>query len=67
MKELASFHKKLIDIEIVEDLFAVQLYWKKVEPLIMDLRKQFGPKYYQWFEYLHNELKKREQKLQSTS
>ena len=60
-------HKRLFDIEIVEDLFAVQLHWKKVEPLIMDLRKQFGPKYNQWFEYLHNELKKKEQKLQSTS
>ena len=54
-------HKKLIDIEIVEDLFAVELYWTKAEPLMKDLRRQFTPKLYEWFEYLYNEVKKREQ------
>jgi hypothetical protein len=58
-------HKKLIDIEIVEDLFAVELYWTKTEPLIKDLRKQFTPKLNEWFEYLYNEIKKREQQLAS--
>jgi hypothetical protein len=30
--------------------------------LIKDLRKQFGsPKMYEWFEYLHNEMQKKEQ------
>jgi len=58
-------HKKLIDIEIVEDLFAVELYWTKAEPLMKDLRKQFGPRVYEWFEYLYNEMKKREQQQTS--
>lgn len=60
-------HKKLVDIGTIEDLFAVQLYWAKVEPLIMGLRKQFGSKQFEWFEYLYNELRKREQKLQLKS
>jgi hypothetical protein len=60
-------HKKLIDIGLVEDLFAVQIHWKKAEPLMMDLRKQFGPKLYEWFEYLYNELQKRERRLQPKS
>jgi len=34
-------HKKLIDIELIEEMFAVKMYWEKTEPVIMDLRKQF--------------------------
>jgi len=59
-------HKKLIDVEIVQDLFAVELYWTKAKPLIKDLRKQFSPRLWEWFEYLYNEMKKREQKLQQS-
>jgi len=56
-------HKKLIDIKTVEDLFHVQLYWEKVEPLMKDIRKQLNsPKLFEWFEYLYNEMKKREQR-----
>jgi hypothetical protein len=58
-------HKKLIDIELVEDLFAVELYWTKAEPLMKDLRKQFAPELWEWFEYLHNEMKKRKQQQAS--
>ena len=54
-------HKKLIDAEIVQDLFAVELYWTKAEPLMKELRKQFSPKLWEWFEYLYNEMKKRNQ------
>jgi len=55
-------HKKLIDIRTVEDLFQVQLYWEKAEPLMKDMRKQLNnPKLFEWFEYLYNEMKKREQ------
>jgi len=57
-------HRRLVDIQVVDDLFVVEVYWKKFEPLMMDLRKQFGPSWFEWFEYLHNELKKEEQKLQ---
>jgi hypothetical protein len=54
-------HKKLIDVEIVEDLFNVELYWTKTEPLMKELRKQFSPRLWEWFEYLYNEMKKRDQ------
>jgi hypothetical protein len=60
-------HKKLIDAEIVEDIFAVEVYWTKVEPLMKDIRKQFAPKLWEWFEYLHNEMKKRKQLASKTA
>lgn len=60
-------HKKLIDVEIVEDIFAVEVYWTKVEPLMKDIRKQFAPGLWEWFEYLHNEVKKRKQLASKTA
>jgi hypothetical protein len=54
-------HKKLIDIETVEDLFQVRLYWEKISPLMKDIRTQIDePRMFEWFEYLYNEMKKRE-------
>jgi len=57
--------RKLADIGLLCDLFAVKMYWEKVEPMIQDIRKQFGePRLFESFEYLYNETKKYEQKLQ---
>jgi len=62
----ALLKRKLADIELLYDLFSVKMHWKKVEPLIADLRKDFGePKMFENFEYLYNEIRKYEQKLQS--
>jgi hypothetical protein len=60
-------HRKLIDIELVDDLFtiAIKQNWEKVKPIVEGTRQKWGwPQYWEWFEYLYNEMKKREQRLQ---
>jgi len=60
--------RKLVDIGLVDELFhtEVTVIWKKVKPLIEGRRKELNqPTIYQSFEYLYNELKKREQRLQA--
>jgi hypothetical protein len=38
-----------------------------LEPVLIGTRKQYStPGTYEWFEYLYNEMKKREQKLQQS-
>jgi len=61
--------RKLIDIGLVDDLFSIPIksVWEKLKPIVEWQRKQSGrPQYYEWFEYLYNELQKREQSLQQT-
>ncbi len=58
--------EKLLDINLILKLFAVELYWKKVEPLVKEVRSQLSPDQWQYWEYLYNEVKKREQKLQQS-
>jgi hypothetical protein len=60
--------RKLIDIELVDDLFSSPIItiWEKTLPMTKALREYFNrPQLAEWFEYLYNEMKKREQKLQS--
>jgi hypothetical protein len=60
-------HRKLINIELVDDLFsiAITLCWEKVRPIVEGIRKEQNlPQYWEWFEYLYNEMKKRERKLE---
>jgi len=53
--------KKLIDPEIVSHL-PVSMTWNKVKPLVEGIRKQFkAPSMYEEFEYLFNEMQKRQQ------
>jgi hypothetical protein len=61
-------HRGLIDIESVDELFGyrVAVFWEKLKPLIEGWRKQLNPRVAEWFEYLYNEMKKREQKLQQS-
>ena len=60
-------HRKLVDIALVMDLYAVNEAWEKLKPRIEENRKRANnPKSYEWFEYLYNEMKKREQKLQQS-
>jgi len=58
--------RKLVDIGLVDELFHTEatLLWEKVKPLAEGRRKELNqPTVYQCFEYLYNEMKKREQKL----
>jgi hypothetical protein len=60
-------HRGLIDAGLAKDVFSykVEMVWKKAEPIVQGMRKEFNlPEAVKWFEYLHNEMKKREQKLQ---
>ena len=59
-------HRKLADIETVDDLFGYGVIniWERMKPLVEGWRKQLNfPKSFGWFEYLYNELKRREQQL----
>jgi hypothetical protein len=56
---------KFADVEQVDDLFGygVITMWEKTKPLVEGWRKQLNiPKSTRWFEYLYNEMKKREQR-----
>jgi hypothetical protein len=56
---------KLIDASLVDQLFPVSTTWEKMKPLVEGMRKEYhDPTFFEWFEYLYNEMKKREQKLQ---
>ena len=63
-------HKKLIDIAVVDDLFSspIKISWEKLLPIAEGERKQFDrPQIWEWWEYLYNEMQKREKKLQSAA
>ncbi len=58
-------YRGFIDAGLVRDVFTyrVEMVWKKAEPVIQGMRKEFNqPEAGKWFEYLYNEVKKREQK-----
>jgi hypothetical protein len=60
---------QLADINLVDKLygFYVIWLWEIMKPMVEGARKQFNvPKSLEWFEYLYNEMKKREQKLQQS-
>ena len=62
-------HKRLIDIELVDDLFSTPIItiWEKTLPITEALREYFKrPQLSEWFEYLYNEMKNREQKLEQS-
>jgi len=62
-------HRKLIDIDLVDDLFSAAILqaWEKLEPIIKTTReRRKRPQIWEWFEYLYYEVKKREQKLQQS-
>jgi hypothetical protein len=62
-------HRGLIDAGLVREVFTyrIELLWEKIEPIILGYRKEFNqPEAGKWFEYLYNEMKKGEQKLQQS-
>ena len=56
-------NRKLIDRGLVDDLFGyiAIIVWEKIKPLVEGWRKM-TPRTLQQFEYLYNEMKKREQR-----
>jgi len=62
-------HRRLVDISLVDDLFTfhTRIVWEKLEPVVEGARKHFNaPTILEYFEFLYNEMKKREQKLQQS-
>jgi hypothetical protein len=62
--------RKLVDTRMIEDLFggAIARAWEKVKAGVIRARQQLkDPTIYYYFEYLYNEMKKRELKLQPTA
>jgi len=58
-------HRRLIDIKLVDDLFSTPIIqiWEKTEHWVKENRKRWKrPQIWEYFEYLYNEMKKREQK-----
>lgn len=56
-------HQKLADVKAIGELFPVETSWKKLEPILIENRKQSGdPETWKWFEYLYTEVKKRKQR-----
>ena len=58
-------HEKFASIKLVKGLLharGVMVLWEKMKPVIEGVRKAFDmPESNSWFEYLYNEMKKREQ------
>lgn len=57
--------KKLVDADIVYNFWGdiIQSSWEKIKPLIADMRKDSGDlNVFVFWEYLYNEMKKREQR-----
>jgi hypothetical protein len=55
-------YNKLIDEKLVWDIFTIPQRWKKVQPIVVQLRKDFNdPRLYEWFEYLYAWYRQHEQ------
>ena len=62
--------EKIVQIKQIDELLGYWVIkdWETIKPLVSGWRKQYDiPESYRWFEYLYNEMKKREQKLQQPS
>jgi hypothetical protein len=57
-------YRKLVKADIVYDFWGeiIQSSWEKIQPLVADMRKDIGDSnMFRFWEYLYNEMKKREQ------
>jgi hypothetical protein len=57
--------KKLVEADIVYNFWGdiIQSSWEKIKPLVVDMRKDSGDlNMFVFWEYLYNEMKKREQR-----
>ncbi len=62
------YKNNLIDIAVIIDLFPVDIVWEKFKPIAEGMRQEYhNPGFFTWFEYLYNEMKKREAQLEEKS
>jgi len=57
--------EKIVHIKLVDELLGYWVIknWETIKPLVHGWRKQYNiPESYHWFEYLYNEIKKKEQR-----
>ena len=56
-------HRGLIDADFASESLSsgAQDFWNKLKPIIEGLREETGTRWFYWFEYFNNEMKKREQ------
>jgi hypothetical protein len=57
--------EKIVSMKLVDELLGywVTKNWQTIKPLVYGWRMQYNiPESYQWFEYLYNEMQKREQR-----
>jgi len=62
--------RKLIDIELVDDMFTtpVKWTWEKMKDITLEWRKvRNAPEIGEWLEYLYNEMQKRQQLASKTA
>jgi hypothetical protein len=59
--------RKLVSMDLIDDLLNANILstWEKIKPIAIGMRKRV-PQSWEWFEYLYNEMKRREQKLQQS-
>jgi hypothetical protein len=58
-------NRKMVSIDLVEQMYSqsIKIMWEKSKPIQEGLRKKYNqPKWGEWFEYLYNEVKKKEQR-----
>jgi hypothetical protein len=59
-------HRRIIDINFLYDIWgytSIKMNWEKVKPVVLGLRKLFNdPSVYCWFEYLYDEVMKKQQR-----
>jgi len=58
-------NRKLVSVDLVGQMYSqsIQIMWEKSKPMREGLRKKYNqPKWWEWFEYLYDEMKKRELK-----
>ncbi|MGD8505482.1 MAG: hypothetical protein PVF15_02320 [Candidatus Bathyarchaeota archaeon] len=70
---LGHMHRNLIDKDLVCELISesTKMAWEKVKPMVQGARKRIAQRksgeyvpVYKWWEYVYNEVRKREQGLQ---
>ena len=57
--------RNLINIELIDDMFTtdVKWTWERIKDLTLEYRKvRNQPEIFEWFEYLYNEMQKRQQR-----
>ena len=59
--------RKLVSMGLIDDLLNANILstWEKIKPIAEGMRKRV-PQSWEWFEYLYNEMKKRERQLQQS-